>query len=230
MQYNSVIITPIGIIALLRLLVVEDHALVREGLVQTLRRLDSDVDISAVADSQGASALLEQGLPFDLILLDLGLPGVDGFSCLRSFCQQYPAIPVVILSAYDDTHTVNKVMKNGAATFIPKAYSSGRMLSVLREVLSGRVFSPDLELGSFTAALAPRPNGSDVDSSEFGLSERKSQVLALMASGKSNREIAELLGLSEGTVKVHMTGIYKALGVSSRTQAMVVISRYGMKF
>ena len=104
------------------------------------------------------------------------------------------------------------------------------MLSVLREVLSGRVFSPDLELGSFTAALAPRPNGSDVDSSEFGLSERKSQVLALMASGKSNREIAELLGLSEGTVKVHMTGIYKALGVSSRTQAMVVISRYGMKF
>ena len=75
----------------------------------------------------------------------------------------------------------------------------------------------------------PNPVARGLEPAEFGLSERKSQVLALMASGKSNREIAELLGLSEGTVKVHMTGIFKALGVSSRTQAMVVISRYQVK-
>ena len=214
---------------MVRLLVVEDHALVREGLVQTLRRLDDHVEVFSAADSEAANGLLEREAPIDLILLDLGLPGVDGFSCLRAFNQRYPSIPVVILSAYDDPHTVNKVMKSGAASFVSKSYSGERMLSVLRDVLSGQVLFPELQAGALGSSPMPNPVARGLEPAEFGLSERKSQVLALMASGKSNREIAELLGLSEGTVKVHMTGIFKALGVSSRTQAMVVISRYQVK-
>ena len=215
---------------MVKLLVIEDHALVREGLVQTLRQLEeSGVEVSEVADFEGANALLDQGQAFDLALLDLGLPGVDGLTCLKSFRQRYPSMPVVILSAYDDARTVTKAMKCGAAGFVSKSYSSDRLLSVLRDVLSGNVFSPDVSEKKAFVASHHLPTGEEeTDPSEFGLTERQTQVLALMARGKTNRDIAALLGLSEGTVKIHLTAIFKLLGVSSRTQAMVVVARRGI--
>lgn len=219
---------------MIKLLVIEDHALVREGLVQTLRQLADEVEISAVADYDGAVALLEHGYRFDLILLDLGLPGIDGLSCLKAFRKRYPATPVVILSAFDDAQTVSKAMKSGAASFVPKTYSSERLLNILREVLAGEVFTPDPAPASSVAIAPAGRNGGKggsggADPADFGLSERLTEVLGLMASGKSNRDIAKLLGLTEGTVKVHMTRIFKALRVTSRTQAMVVVSRRGIK-
>ena len=210
---------------MVKLLVIEDHALVREGLVQTLRQLAEVVDISAVADYDGAVTLLENGTNYDLILLDLGLPGIDGLSCLKAFRQRYPETPVVILSAYDDAQTVSKAMKCGAASFVPKTYSSERLLAVLRDVLSGQVSTPDLALTGPVAISPQVKDGGRANPSDFGLSERRAEVLGLMASGKSNRDIAKLLGLTEGTVKVHLTAIFKALRVSSRTQAMVVVAR-----
>ena len=219
---------------MIKLLVIEDHALVREGLVQTLRQLADEVEISAVADYDGAVALLENGHRFDLILLDLGLPGIDGLSCLKAFRKRYPATPVVILSAFDDAQTVSKAMKTGAASFVPKTYSSERLLNILHEVLAGEVFTPDPAPAGSVAILPAGRNGGKggnggADPADFGLSERLTEVLGLMASGKSNRDIAKLLGLTEGTVKVHMTRIFKALRVTSRTQAMVVVSRRGIK-
>ena len=216
---------------MVKLLVVEDHALVREGLVQTLRQLkEKDTNVLEVSDFDGANRLLEQGHVFDLVLLDLGLPGVDGLSCLKSFRQRYPEMPVVILSAYDDTHTVSKTLKCGAAAFVSKTCSSDRLLSVLRGVLAGNVFSPDVtEKQAFVASpLAPIGEG-DVDPADVGLTDREAQVLGLMVRGKSNRDIGTLLGLSEGTVKIHLTAIFKLLGVSSRTQAMVVVARRGIR-
>lgn len=216
--------------AMLKLLVVEDHALVREGLVQTLRQLDDEVEIFEAGDCDSAGAMLEQEHDFDLVLLDLGLPGVDGLSCLGIFRQRYPAIPVVIVSAYDDAHTVNRALKNGASGFVPKAYSSDRLIAALREVLEGRIFTPEQMMPvNLGADLPHMPIGGEAEPSEFGLTERQSEVLALMARGKSNRDIAEQLGLSEGTVKIHITAIFKALGVSSRTQALVAVARYGIK-
>jgi len=214
---------------MLSLLVVEDHALVREGLVQTLRQLDSCVIVYEAADSGAASALLDDGLSVDLMVLDLGLPGIDGLSYLVSLRQNHPEIPVVILSAYDDAHTVGRAMKCGAAGFVSKTCSSERLLAGLREVLEGRVFKPDL-LPAASPAVSPRVSmGEGAEPTEFGLTERQAEVLGLMASGKSNREIAALLGLSEGTVKIHLTAIFKALGVTSRTQAMVVVARNGIR-
>lgn len=211
------------------LLVVEDHALVREGLVQTLRQLEAGIDVFEAADSAGATALLAQGTVFDLMVLDLALPGIDGLSYLRTLRKHYPAMPVVILSAYDDAHTVKKAMKCGAAGFVSKTCSTARLLAALREALTGQVSTPDLS-PAISAVNAPRaPIGGPAEPSEFGLTERQAQVLGLMARGKSNRDIAGLLGLSEGTVKIHLTAIFKALGVSSRTQAMVVIARKGIK-
>lgn len=211
------------------LLVVEDHALVREGIVQTLRRLESGVSVVETADCDAASALLEKGQVFDLMLLDLGLPGLDGLTFLGTLRKRYPDMPIVILSAYDDPHTVNKAMKAGAAGFIPKTCSSERLLAALRDILAGRVFSPELFPGASAVASPFAPMGGDAEPSEFGLTERQAEVLGLMARGKSNRDIAEVLGLSEGTVKIHITAIFKALGVSSRTQAMVVIAQQGIR-
>lgn len=214
---------------MLTLLVVEDHALVREGLVQTLRQLEAGVTVFEAADSEGANALIENGLMVDLIVLDLGLPGVDGLSYLGALRQRYPTIPVVILSAYDDSHTVSRAMKCGAAGFVSKTYSSDQLLAALREVLAGRIFTPELS-PAVSAVISPRvPIGGNNEPSEFGLTERQAEVLGLMASGKSNRDIAGLLGLSEGTVKIHLTAIFKVLGVTSRTQAMVVVARNGIR-
>lgn len=212
-----------------KLIIVEDHALVREGLIQILRQIDEGVEIFAVADCVGASALLEQESGFDLMLLDLGLPGPDGLSGLRTFREQYPAMPVVILSAHDDANTVSKAAKLGAAAFVSKTYSSDRLLAVLRDVLAGRVVPPDTANGNSSSTSRQKPVGASAKPSDFGLSKRQAEVLGLMARGKSNRDIAALLGLTEGTVKIHLTSIFKVLGVSSRTQAMVVVARRGIR-
>lgn len=204
--------------------------LVREGLVQTLRQLDTGVSVFEAVDYAAASTLLAQDEAFDLVLLDLGLPGLDGMSCLRSFRQGYPELPVVILSAYDDAHTVSKAMSCGAAAFIPKSSSSDYLLMALREVLAGRT-PPEMLSPPVSVAISTHfpKGGRGVDPSVFGLTERQTDVLGLMVRGKSNRDIAAALGLSEGTVKIHLRGVFKAFRVKSRTQAMLVVSRYAIR-
>ena len=174
---------------MLKLLVIEDHALVREGLVRLLAQIGEDkVLVLDRPDFESALELLESEDEFDLILLDLALPGIDGFAGLDVLRRQFPAIPVAVVSAFDDLPTVTRVMNLGASGFIPKAFSGEALLAAVR------------------------------------------QVLALMVRGLSNREIAEQLGLSEGTVKIHATAVFKALGVGSRTQALVAVTRYGIDF
>lgn len=214
---------------MLRLLVIEDHALVREGLVQTLRQLEAEVSVLEAGDCDQGCALLEREEDFDLVLLDLALPGVDGLTCLSIIRQRYPAVPVVIVSAYDDAHTVNRAIKAGAAGFVSKAYSGERMLEALRQVLDGQMHVPE---GLLAISPVNEPVPVSIGKSkpqDFGLTERQTKVLSLMVRGKSNREIAELMGLTEGTVKVHVTAIFKALKVSSRTQALVSVARYGIR-
>ena len=211
------------------LLVVEDHVLVREGLVQTLRQLETGVLVSEAADCAGATKLLEAGRVFDLMVLDLGLPGLDGLSYLKTLRKNYPDMRVLILSAFDDPLTVDKAMRSGAAGFVPKTCSSDRLLDALRTVLAGGVFTPDVSSASSAPAMPHMRIAGSSEPAEFGLSDRQAEVLGLMARGESNRRIAEILGLTEGTVKIHLSAIFKVLGVSSRTQAMVVISRQGIR-
>ena len=213
---------------MLKLLVVEDHALVREGLAQTLRQLGTDVTVLEAADCDAANRHLLTCGVVDLMLLDLGLPRLDGLSYLSTLRKRYPSMPVVILSAFDDAATVSKAMKSGAAGFVSKTYSSERLLEALREVLAGRSSVP-VGAAFSTVAMPKSHSGRKLDPSEIGLTGRQIEVLRLMALGRSNRDIATLLGLSEGTVKVHMTAIFKALKMSSRTQAMVSISQNGIR-
>lgn len=214
---------------MLSILIVEDHALVREGLAQTLCQLAGEVSVQEACDSESANALLDEGLAVDLMVLDLGLPGIDGISYLAALRQRHPQIKVVILSAYDDAHTIGRAMKAGAAGFVSKTYSSERLLAALGDVLEGKIVTPDA-LPAASPPVSPRASvAGQAEPSEFGLTDRQAEVLGLMASGKSNREIAALLGLSEGTVKIHLTAIFKALGVTSRTQAIVAAANFGIR-
>ncbi|MBK5915294.1 response regulator [Rhodocyclus purpureus] len=219
---------------MLKILVVEDHALVREGLARRLLQLDAAVQVLEAADWDQAETHLAEEPDLDLVLLDLGLPGVDGLTCLGIIRNRHPAVPVVIVSAYDDALTVSRVLKAGASGFVPKAYSGERLLAALREVLDGGIFAPDKLMSvkfapDLPEAPAPRQEAASVDPSDFGLTRRQVDVLALMVRGTSNRDIGVRLGLTEGTVKVHTTAIFKALGVSSRSQAVVAVNRFGIR-
>jgi DNA-binding NarL/FixJ family response regulator len=202
----------------LRILVVEDHALVREGLLQTLRGLEEGVEAIGAPDASEALRWLEESDDYDLILLDLMLPGTHGLGFLGALRKRFPAIPVVILSAMDDADTVGRAMKQGASGFVPKSSSSQVLIDGLRQVLDGEIFLPE--------KLRDRQGGRSRSGAErYGLTPGQVRVLELLTQGKTNRQIGELLGLTEGTVKIHVSAILKALNVTNRAQALLAMSR-----
>jgi DNA-binding NarL/FixJ family response regulator len=217
---------------MLKLLVIEDHTLVREGLVTLLAQVEDGVVVVDRPDFESALALIDDEDEVDLILLDLALPGIDGFAGLDILRRRYPAIPVAVVSAFDDPPTITRVMNLGASGFIPKSFSGEQLLVAVRQVLAGEIFRPrgtgNGKRLDDVVPLLPGRGGAGVSPAEIGLTERQAQVLALLARGLSNREIAAHLELSEGTVKIHVTAILKALGVASRTQALIAVTRYGI--
>ena len=216
---------------MLKLLVVEDHALVREGLVRLLAQVEAGAEVRECADFEAALSCLEESGEFDLVLLDLALPGIDGFAGLDILRRRYPAMPVAVVSAFDDAPTITRVLNLGASGFIPKAFSGEALLGAVREVLAGNIFRPNSQGSARLDDATPLPPAkSGIRPDEVGLTDRQAQVLALMVRGLSNRDIAEQLGLSEGTVKIHATAVFKVLGVTSRTQALIAVFRYGIDF
>lgn len=214
---------------MLKVLVVEDHALVREGLAQLVKQLDDEVIVFEAADGDRASALLAAEPDLDLVMLDLALPGTDGLSWLSAQRKVNPTMPVVVISAYDDSQTVKRVIKAGASGFVPKAYPGDRLLDALRRVLEGEIVEPDTLRTVAVGTEGPASPQITTKAKDFGLSARQAEVLALMAKGKSNREIAQAMGLTEGTVKIHVTAVFKALGVTSRTQALLAVARHKIR-
>jgi len=209
--------------ALLRLLVVEDHALVREGLLQTLHKLSPRLKLFEAEDAEGALHVVEKEKEFDLVLLDLMLPGMNGMAMLTVMRKRFPAVPVLVISALGDAETVRRAMRQGASGFVPKSSSGEVLLDAVRRVLDGELYLP--------AYLRDSANAEQMDDSKrdptgtYGLTAAQLRVLDLLKQGKSNREIGELLGLTEGTVKLHVSKIFKALKVSSRAQALVILGR-----
>lgn len=216
---------------MLKILIVEDHALVREALARVLYALDADTEVHEAPSADQALDALKQEAHFDLVLLDLALPGMDGFTGLKLVRQRYPDIPVVILSAFDDQPTINRALNNGAAGFIPKSYSGEQLLDALAQVLSGHTFHPG-ETFSEARLDNEKPVVSGdryLGAEEFGLTGRQAEVLTLIVKGLSNREIASQLALSEGTIKLHVNAIFKALHVTSRAQLINMATRLKIK-
>jgi len=216
----------------LKVLVVDDHPLIREALRQVLRALAKNIELLEAGSATEALAAADKCDGLDLILLDLTLPGRDGYEVLRELRERYPAYPVVVLSASDQSEVVMRALDAGAMGFIPKTSSNEVLLGALRLVLSGGVYlpaevlrhSPAPVLVSRSAAAAAGTGYRDL-----GLTERQAQVLALVVQGKPNKIICRELNLAEGTVKIHVTAILKALGVTNRTQAVIAVGRLGLK-
>ncbi|MEO7403248.1 MAG: response regulator transcription factor [Burkholderiales bacterium] len=215
----------------MKILVVDDHPLILEALRSTLTELDRKVtlfDARTVADARLLVAAHEDA---ELLLLDLGLPGADGFSLLVELREQYPSIPVVVLSASDRPADVMRALDLGAMGYIPKTSSAQVMLSALRLVLSGGVYLPAVAMSAIgQPRLGPhRGESTGQTPRELGLTDRQSQVLALILQGKPNKLICRELDLAEGTVKIHVAAVLRALNVGTRTQAVVEASRLGLQ-
>lgn len=207
---------------MLKILVIEDHALVREGLLQALKVLDEEVDALGAQDADVALERLAAHGDMDMILLDLMLPGTSGMALLGVLRKRFPSIPVVILSALDDPDTVMRGLRQGAAGFVPKSSSTELMIDALRQVLAGEIFLPP-HLRDVASTDAHRGGKSVAE--RFGLTPGQMRVLDLLTEGKTNRQIAEMLGVAEGTVKIHVSAIFKAMNVANRSQALLLASR-----
>lgn len=217
---------------MLKILLIEDHALVREGMTHLLHQLDEDVTVFEAANGEDGVVVLEANADLDMVLLDLSLPGIDGLSWMKIQRKRFPAVPMLVVSAHDDGATIAKVMSAGAAGFVPKAQSADRLLESLNRVLAGEIVdpgaSPTYPIGIDNPEVM-KPAGGKTRPKDIGLTRRQVDVLDLLIKGKTNREIGILLGLTEGTVKLHVTGVLKALGVKSRTQALVAATRHRVR-
>lgn len=205
---------------MLKILIVDDHALVREGMAQVLAHLEEEVECVEISSAAGALEKLQQD-SFDLAVVDLSLPDMNGFSLLAVLSKRFPDTPAIVVSASDDDETVRRVIQGGASGFVSKARSSKELLEAARFVLGGGVHAPPLK----TPARSGRQKAPPGE--RYALTVAQTRVLELLAQGNSNSEIAGLLGLAEGTIKVHVTAILRALQVKSRAQVLVALARDG---
>ncbi|MCM8565577.1 response regulator transcription factor [Thauera linaloolentis] len=193
-------------------------------MAQSLARLQPGLECVEASSADQALACLDADGDIDLAVIDLMLPDMNGFSLLAVLAKRFPEVPAVVVSAIDDEVSVRRAIKAGASGYVSKSSSSEVLLQAVRGVLDGGVHLPDDKSATQPARRARMPA-----SERYGLTAAQGRVLELLAAGKTNREIADLLGVSEGTVKVHMTAIFRALDVSSRAQALVVMSRCGVR-
>jgi DNA-binding NarL/FixJ family response regulator len=204
-----------------RLAIADDHPLFRGALREAVSGLFDRVDITEAGSFEELSKLLERGPELDLILLDLAMPGVRGFSGLMYLRAQYPSVPVVVVSANDDPAVIRRCMDFGASGFIPKTLDIEPIREAIARVLKGGVWTPpDVDLNAVTdaetAALMARLTA---------LTPQQVRVLMMLSEGLLNKQIAYELGVSEATVKAHVSAILQKLGVESRTQAVIAASK-----
>ncbi len=211
-----------------RILIIEDHVLVREAMALTLAQVGEGVHCQQASNATDALALLEADPDCDLLVVDLMLPEINGFSLLGVIAKRFPDVPALVVSALDDRESVQRAMKAGASGFVSKASPSNTLIEAVRTVLAGGVFTPEAATGSSDGGNRSR-RASQAFAERFQLTAAQGRVLELVAQGKSNRDIAEFLGLSEGTVKVHVSAILRALGVTSRAQALLMMTRAGLR-
>ncbi|HYE43578.1 MAG TPA: response regulator transcription factor [Caulobacteraceae bacterium] len=199
-----------------RIVVADDHPLFRSALRSALERAAPGSEIaecSTLAEAQAALA----AAPADLLLLDLKMSDCQGFAGLAAVRSDHPALPVAIVSATEDAATVRQALAFGAAAFIPKSAALPEMVTALRAVLDGESWAP--------------PEGSDEPSEHerrvASLTPSQLRILAGLQNGRLNKQIAHDLGVSEATIKAHLTGVFRKLGVQNRTQAVLAAQALG---
>ncbi|WP_119287950.1 response regulator [Azohydromonas sediminis] len=232
----------------MKVLLVDDHPLILTALQTVMRGLGDDVTVVSAASAAEARRELADAKDFDLVLLDLALGDADGFDVLAEMRQRHPALPVVVISASDRASDVIRAIDLGAMGFVPKRASNETLFDALRLVMSGGIYVPPIHLGT----EPPPPKGGDTvpdvmrvatpldvpigshaaagyqtmrSLDQIGLTPRQTEVLAKLLQGKPNKIIARELNLSVETVKDHVAAVLRALGVSSRTQAVIAVGQ-----
>jgi DNA-binding NarL/FixJ family response regulator len=204
-----------------RLVIADDHPLFRGALRAAVSGQFADADIAEAGTFDDVVAQLDRGGEVDLVLLDLTMPGVRGFSGLMFLRAQYPSVPVVIVSANDDPAVIRRCMDFGASGFIPKTLGVEVMRTALARVLEGGVWTPpDVDLSGRPDAATAELIGRLAT-----LTPQQVRVLMMLSEGMLNKQIAYGLGVSEATVKAHVSAILQKLGVESRTQAVIAAAK-----
>ena len=203
------------------LLIADDHPLFRGALREAVTGVFGQADVAEAGTFEEVSEILERGGDVDLILLDLSMPGVRGFSGLMYLRAQYPSLPIVVVSANDDPAVIRRCMEFGASGFIPKTLGVEALRGAIARVLKGEVWTPpDIDLtrdaDSETVAMIARLST---------LTPQQVRVLMMLSGGLLNKQIAYELGVSEATVKAHVSAILQKLGVESRTQAVIAAGK-----
>jgi DNA-binding NarL/FixJ family response regulator len=204
-----------------RLVIADDHPLFRDALRQAVGSVVASAKIDEAGSFEELTALLDQDSDVDLVLLDLTMPGISGFSGLIYLRAQFPAIPVVIVSASDDGGTIRQSLDFGASGFIPKRFGVDTLRDAIMKVLDGDVWVPaDTDLSSATDPELVRLRDRLVT-----LTPQQVRVLMMLSEGLLNKQIAYELGVSEATIKAHVSAILQKLGVESRTQAVIAAAK-----
>lgn len=209
----------------MKILIVDDHSLVREGIATIVSSIAPGALIAQAGTCEAAIIALRHEI-FDLVLLDLNLPDQPGFVALQRMREHYPATPVAIISGQEDRATVIKALDLGAKSFLPKSADGARARAALETVLSGRVYLPESAVGPRAETPA---RFDDQTPLPWPLTHRQADVLALLVAGMPNKLIARRLDIAESTVKIHVSAILKELKVASRTQAIIAVSKAGVR-
>ncbi len=208
----------------MKVILVDDHVLFREGLALLLNAVDPEVEVVHAGSIAQALLRLSASPSPDLVLLDMGLPLLGGIEGLRAVRAQAENVPVVVLSGADEPVLIRACIEAGAMGFIPKTSDARTLMLALRRVFAGEVYLPPV-----AEVYARNADASTRMVDVLGLTPRQRDVLAALVQGKSNRSIAVELGISELTVKSHMTVLMQVLGVSSRTEAVYAVRNLKMR-
>ncbi len=215
----------------MRILIVDDHALVRRGMSHVVRESFTDAEIvEAATASEALEAMVSA--PIDVALVDVRMPDSDGLDLLHDMKARWPEVPVIMLTSFDHANYVRRALAEGAAGYMLKDATPEDLEQAIKVALSGggNVLSPRVIQNLFEAmdGAPGSGNGEAQHRPASSLTQRENDILALLAEGKSNRDISRALYLSEKTVKAHLAAIFRKLGVSNRTQAAMAAVSMGI--
>jgi len=205
-----------------KIIIADDHPLFRQALTSVLTSNFTDVTILEAESVAALENTLTEHSDADLLLLDLNIPGAQGFGTLIHIRNTFAEMGVIVVSGYEDKDTISKSIANGAAGFIPKSTSVEEMLTAIQSVLAGNVWLPDENNISLSSV------SSEVNDKIASLTPQQYKILTMFADGLLNKQIAYELGVSEATVKSHSSAIFLKLGVKSRTQAVIMMNQLQM--
>ena len=207
------------------ILIADDHPLFREALRGAITRLMPQAQLREAQDASGLYAMVDAAPDADLLLLDLTMPGVQGLSALVHLRAQHPQLPVVMVSAREEPALMRRALDHGATGFIPKSADAAQIGEAIRQVLDGeRWVPPEAAQGAQAMDDAER----DIARRVSELTPQQFRVLQMLATGLLNKQIAYELGISEATIKAHMTAILRKLGASNRTQAVLLAGKLAL--